>query len=249
MDKKTFRNVEVKDETKGEIRAVFSTLDVVDKDGDITVKGAMQDGAPVRISAYNHKSWEGALPVGKGVIHEVGNEVVFEGKFFMNTQGGRDTFEVVKEMGELQEYSYGFDVVDSEPATDDSKSAHGPGHRRTLRKLKVHEISPVLLGAGIGTRTLATKEEKKSLADQLAEVVASVKAVRERTAEVMAMRTEKGKASPLGEDSGALIEEVQAELKSLSELLSSRAGEPDPDLETANKELQAAYLRFVQSEL
>ncbi|MER5252911.1 HK97 family phage prohead protease [Streptomyces sp. NPDC002855] len=246
MDKKTLGSVEIKSESKGEIRAVFSTLNVVDKDGDITVKGAMQDGAQVRISAYNHKSWDGALPVGIGTIREIGDEVVLEGQFFMNTTHGRDTFETVKALGALQEFSYGFDVVDS--STEEAKSL---GAKRVLKSLKVHEVSPVLLGAGMNTRVLEAKSEKKSLADELAEVVASVKSVRERCAEVMAMRTGKGKASPLGEDSGALIKAVEEEFSQLGALLESaepsvKSEETD---ESANEELRAAYLRFMSSDL
>ena len=253
MDKKTLAGrIEIKSESKGEITAVFSTLGVVDKDGDITVKGAMKDGAPVRLSAYNHKSWEGALPVGKGVIREVGNEVVFEGQFFMNTTHGRDTFETVKAMGELQEFSYGFDVVDSEEPDQEQKSA---GARRILKSLAVHEVSPVLLGAGVGTRTVGVKGEKKTFAEELTEVVASVKAVRERAAEVMAMRAEKGKG--LGEESQDNIVELVREIRELSSILddsfAKNRGEgpnsevKDEDLESANKELRAAFMRFMQS--
>ena len=38
-----------------------------------------------------------------------------------------------------------------------------------LKKLKVHEVSPVLLGAGIGTQTLSVKSLSDMTDDQLAE--------------------------------------------------------------------------------
>jgi len=135
----------------GEVTAIFSTFDVVDHDGDVTLPGAFTDGAKVRISAYNHTSWQGALPVGKGVIHTTETEAVMEGQFFMNTAQGRDTFTVVKELADIGEWSYGFDVDDAIPGEFDGQQV------RFLRKLTVHEVSPVLLGAGIGTRTLAAK--------------------------------------------------------------------------------------------
>lgn len=135
----------------GEVTAIFSTFDVVDHDGDVTLPGAFTDGAKVRISAYNHTSWQGALPVGKGVIHTTETEAVMEGQFFMNTAQGRDTFTVVKELADIGEWSYGFDVDDAIPGEFDGQPV------RFLRKLTVHEVSPVLLGAGIGTRTLAAK--------------------------------------------------------------------------------------------
>ncbi|MEV2277715.1 HK97 family phage prohead protease [Nocardiopsis sp. NPDC049922] len=151
MDVKTLRGVEIKDADKGIVQAVFSTFDMIDHDGDVTLPGAITDGAPVRISSYNHTSWGGALPVGKGVVRVRDNTAVLEGQFFMGTTHGRDTFETVKQMGALQEWSYGFDIEDAEPGERDGQRV------RLLRRLKVHEVSPVLLGAGIGTRTLATK--------------------------------------------------------------------------------------------
>lgn len=135
----------------GAVRAVFATLNVVDKDGDITIPGAFESGAEVIISAYGHQSWGGSLPVGKGVINEVGNEAVFEGRFFLNTTHGRDTYETLKGLGPRQEWSYGYNVLDSEQQTIDGKAV------RVLKKLRVVEVSPVLVGAGINTRTLAVK--------------------------------------------------------------------------------------------
>lgn len=155
MDKKTLARVEVKDAALGQVEAVFATLDVIDKDGDVTLKGAFKNGTPVRISAFGHKSWEGALPVGKGTIQEVGNEVVLKGQFFMNTTGGKDTFEVVKAMSEADgpgmEWSYGFDVKDSEPGELDGQKV------RYLKAMDIHEVSPVMLGAGVNTRTTGMK--------------------------------------------------------------------------------------------
>ena len=156
MDSKRLARVEIKDAAKGEVEAVFATLDVIDKDGDVTNKGAFSEGAPVSISAFGHKSWEGQLPVGKGTIHEVGNEAVFKGRFFLNTTGGRDTFEVVKEMAEENgpgmEWSYGFHVEDSERGEREGKSV------RFLKQLKVMEVSPVMEGAGVGTRVTGIKD-------------------------------------------------------------------------------------------
>lgn len=152
LDTKSLR-VEIKDADKGEVRAVFSTFNAIDSDNDVTLPGAFDDGAPVRISAYGHTSWQGALPVGKGVIRQTAEGAVLEGQFFMNTAHGRDTFATVKELSEagLQEWSYGFDITNSEPGEWDGKSV------RLLKKVKVHEVSPVLLGAGVNTRTLVAK--------------------------------------------------------------------------------------------
>ena len=148
---KTIPSLKVTNASKGEVEAVFAVLNVIDHDGDVTLPGAFESGTEVRISAYNHESWKGALPVGKGVISEVGDQAILKGQFFLDTTGGRDTFEVVKQMGDLQEWSYGYDVLVGEPGAKDGQRV------QFLKRLAVHEVSPVMLGAGIDTRTLAVK--------------------------------------------------------------------------------------------
>ena len=150
MHRKSLNGLRVKSATKGEISAVFCTFDVVDHDGDIVLKGAIPAGKEVVISAYNHASWgPGAVPVGKGVIRIAGNEAVLDGQFFLDTTAGADTFNALKQLGALAEYSWGFDVLDGTP------NQHGG---RDLKSVDVHEVSPVLKGASIGTRTLALKQ-------------------------------------------------------------------------------------------
>jgi hypothetical protein len=157
---KSFVGVEVKDADSGLVEAVFSTFNVKDRDGDVTRPGAFTDGTPVRISAYGHASWgrEGVpmLPVGKGAIRQTATEAIFSGQFFMDTIAGRETFLTVKAMGELQEWSY---------SVHPEKASFGDfnGQRvQFLDKLKgPHEVSPVLAGAGLNTRTLAVKSAKQ----------------------------------------------------------------------------------------
>jgi HK97 family phage prohead protease len=149
VNTKTLRGLKVSD--KGEVVAVFATLNVVDLDGDVTKNGAFENGAAVKISAWNHGSWGSQMPVGRGTIREKGDEAILTGRFFLDTSAGRDTFNVVKESSDLIEWSYGYDIEQSSPGTVDGRSV------QILEKLKVHEVSPVILGAGIDTRTLATK--------------------------------------------------------------------------------------------
>lgn len=160
MERKTFSRVELKDADQGIVSAVFSKFGVIDLDGDVVHKDAFRgkDGTPVRISAYNHGSWgEGMLPVGKGVVRIQGDEALCEMQFFMKTAHGRDAFEVVKEMGDLQEWSWGFNITDSEPGEVEGKSV------RVIKSVDIFEVSPVLIGAaGPGrTRTLAVKAKDK----------------------------------------------------------------------------------------
>ncbi len=153
-ERKTLR-VEIKDDEKGIVTAAFAKLGVMDLDGDITLPGAF-GSQKVGVSAYGHNSWMGELPIGRGTISEKDGEAVAELKLFMSTQNGRDHFEVIKGMGDLQEWSYGFDVKETGEVTEEMRQQ---GVRRVLKKLKVHEVSPVMRGAGIDTRTLGVKCE------------------------------------------------------------------------------------------
>jgi hypothetical protein len=229
---KSLSRVEVKDAEKGEIVAVFATLGVIDSDGDVTVKGAFPNDAPVVISAYGHTSWQGVKPVGKGVIREVGDEALLEGQFFLDTVEGRDTFTVVKELGGLglQEWSYGYDPV---------KFSFGEyeGQRvRFLEELKVHEVSPVLKGAGVGTRLVTAKSGVK-FGEHVESVMADVEALIARATDVVALRAEKGKA--ISEDSAGALTRLTASLKRLDELLAAPQSDTTPD------EIRREYARFV----
>lgn len=149
-------NIEIKDAAKGIVRAVFAHTGEKDKHNDWTLPGAFGE-QKVRISAYGHMSTRlGALPVGKGTIKEVGNQAVADLHFFLNTSAGREHFEVIKEMGELQEWSYGFAVKETGEVTEELQKV---GVERVLQKLEVHEVSPVLIGAGYGTHTLGVKAD------------------------------------------------------------------------------------------
>ena len=230
MDIKSLR-VEVKDEAKGLVSAVFSTFDTVDSDRDVTKTGAFADGSEVIISAYGHESWKGRLPVGKGVIRASKSDALLDGQFFMETTAGRETFEVVKQLGPLGQWSYGYDAVKY------SFGEHEGKRVRFLEELKVHEVSPVLVGAGVNTRTLSAKSHQ-TFADEGAAVLAALTQFGIRAADVMAMRAEKGKG--LSSDSTELLERVEAELKKLGTLLQIPA-QPNPKDDTATTE----WLRMV----
>lgn len=139
------------DEHTGELECVFSTLGVRDHDGDITLPGAIKNGQEVALSQYGHAIWEGGLPVGKGTITADDREATFTGQVFMDIPTARDTFLAIKGMGARQEWSYGFIVLDSENGEHNGERGH------LLKSLEVFEVSPVLRGAGIGTRTTSAK--------------------------------------------------------------------------------------------
>jgi len=129
----------------GKVVIAFSTLDTIDLDNDVTVAGAFTP-TEVPMSAWQHASWQpGHLPIGRGTIREEGNRGVFRGSMFLETQAGRESFEVLKGLGPLAEFSYGFAVALSDRGSFQGRMV------RFLRKLIVHEVSPVLRGAGVRT--------------------------------------------------------------------------------------------------
>jgi hypothetical protein len=159
---KSFADVVVKSATEGRVSALFSRFNVVDLDGDVTLPGAIPNGVAVVISAYGHGSWErgqGALPVGKGVIRTTATEAVLDGRFFMDTTAGRDTFTTVKELGPLGEWSYSLENVIADRGEWDGQVV------RILRSMTVKEVSPVLRGAGIRTATLSAKSARAGFED------------------------------------------------------------------------------------
>ena len=137
------------DGPEGSFRARFASFNVIDRDGDVTLPGAFTNGQPVKIAAWGH-DWR-ALPVGKGTIYTDDRHAYVRGQFILNTTHGRDTYETVKDLGELQEWSYVYNVVDSESGRHEGRPV------RFLKRLDVFEVSPVLVGAGIGTMTEAIK--------------------------------------------------------------------------------------------
>jgi len=146
----------------GTFRAIFSTLNVEDQQGDITLPGAFGE-QKVLISQYNHGSWErgvAALPIGVGRIYEQGEEAIIEGEFDMDDPAAVSTYKKMKYIhskGRVQEFSYALPEIDYEFREQN-------GHRvRVLKKIRVPEVSPVLMGAGIRTRLLDIKGGGKTV--------------------------------------------------------------------------------------
>lgn len=156
---KAFESFQIKDEATGEVEAIIATLNVVDKDREvITPEAVTWQTQKAKMSSYGHDIVGGflsggALPVGKGLVTVEKNKVVFNGKMF-STERAKETLAVLKELGPDCEWSFGFRVLGSEvPDEEWSKK----GAVLILTKLDIFEVSPVLIGAGVGTRTVAAK--------------------------------------------------------------------------------------------
>jgi len=95
--------------------------------------------------------------VGRGTIHSDGKEAWVDGQFLLETETGKEHYNTVKGMGDLQEWSYGFQINDSIPGQFDGQDV------RFLRKMKVIEVAPVMQGSGVDTRTADIKAADKAV--------------------------------------------------------------------------------------
>ena len=177
MSEREIKNIdlEFKQEAEGKVSAVFSVFNNLDSDGDVVLPGAIKSGfksgsVPM---VWAHK-WD--MPIGKGSIKEDGDKATFEGNFFMDTESGKEAYNIVKNMGDLQQWSFGYRVTDSErgsfkDADDNELDA------RYLKELTVFEVSPVLVGANQETYTMAIKSNEelmKEIANESTETVEEV---------------------------------------------------------------------------
>ena len=150
-------DIELKDDS-GQVEAVFSIFNSLDSDGDVVMPGAVKSGfknnqVPM---VWSHK-WD--MPIGKGTINQDKDKAVFKGEFFMDTESGKEAYNLVKNMGDMQQWSFGYKVNDSEFAKADGEDSDA----RYLKDLTVYEVSPVLVGANQDTYTLAIKSNTELL--------------------------------------------------------------------------------------
>jgi len=175
---------------QGQGTAVIATLNVVDKDGDVTMPGAFgqQDVKMVPAHDWSH------VPIGKAKVREEGDNVLADFKLNLDIPAARDWYASLKadldNPPPLQEWSYGFTTVDSEMGQHQGQDV------RFLRQVKVHEISPVMLGAGMGTGTLAIKhapDKPMKLVDHIAAAIETVQAVADRCKAIREARAADGR--------------------------------------------------------
>lgn len=214
----------------GSLRAVISTFDVVDMDGDVVAASAFTDGqATPMVWAHD---W--TKPIGKGVIRVDGKRAVFDGQLFMDTAAGLEAYNTIKGMGELQEYSWGFRILDAEPVTTDGVNA------RRITKAEVFEASPVLVGAaGRGrTRTLSLKGEGLDYDDHAQQALGVVEEFIERTRTGLDVRVKQGRA--LSEARrvrmGAVRDGLRSHAEEIDTMLIETADPDKPKSETPSHE-------------
>ena len=168
MSEKEVKNIdlELKSETEGKVSAVFSVFNSLDSDGDVVLPGSIKSGfksgsVPM---VWAHK-WD--MPIGKGSINSDGDKATFNGEFFMDTESGKEAYKIVKNMADMQQWSFGYRVNEAEQGKvgegDEEKDA------RFLKDLTVFEVSPVLVGANQDTYTMAIKSNEELLKEIVGE--------------------------------------------------------------------------------
>lgn len=139
--------------------AELATLSAVDNDGDTYERGAFawKPGGhqwAMMMPAHDRRK----MPFGKARVYEEGDTAFAELNLNLKTEAGREWHQALLfdlQTGDpVQEWSYGYNIVDMDYRVS------GSSRVRVLKKLDVDEVSPVLRGAGVGTRTIAIKSAK-----------------------------------------------------------------------------------------
>jgi len=140
-------------------RARIATLSAVDHDGDTYLPGAFswKDGGHQWCSilpAHDRR----ATPLGKARVYEEGDAAIADLHFNLAIPEAKSWHSAIMfdlaQGASVQEYSYGFDLQDFD------YQVRGDDRVRLFKRVDVHEVSPVLKGAGIGTGTLAMKNAR-----------------------------------------------------------------------------------------
>lgn len=151
-ERKNFRGEWKQIGDEGSFEAVIATLGTVDRDNDVIASGALtQNGSVPILPAHN----QGSVPLGKATIEERGDEVIAAGRFNLEVAPARDWHAAIKfdldNPPAVQEYSWGFLPTKFRNEERDGDQV------RILEEVDLMEISPVLRGASIGTRTISAK--------------------------------------------------------------------------------------------
>jgi len=235
------------DEVEGKVEAVFSVFNEVDSDGDVVLPNSIKSGYGEKgVAMVWAHDWKDV--VGRGEIVDDGNKAIFKGQFIMDTERGRDAFNTVKAMGDLQQWSFGYEVDDYEVGM--FKKDTQEIEVRYLKNVKVWEVSPVLVGANQNTSTLSVKsdedmrddcvkdteieeiKEPKRFNEDVDELLIKLSTVLKRAKELTALRLKKEKL--LSESSTDVLEELQDTLQEVFQdidtLLDIASPKPDKDI-------------------
>lgn len=144
----TFKQDDDGDSPEGSVEAVFSTFGVIDRDGDVVKASAIEDGLELPM-VWSH-DWH--QPVGRGHVDVGRKSAKFVGRFFTETDAGLQAYKTVKAMGDLQQWSWGFEIKEWSFGEHDGREGV-----RFITDTEPFEVSPVLVGANRETATTSIK--------------------------------------------------------------------------------------------
>ena len=225
------KSISFKDAGKGMVEAVFATLNVVDKDGDVTLPGFFGKQEVIMLPSHD---WD-SVPLGKGTIEEVGDKAVATIKMNLAIPTAKDWYEALKfdvdpaNGTPLTEWSYGFRVLPGARTSDERAgqqvSILGPLDDGSPG-VKVDEVSPVVVGAGEDTVTLSVKG-KKTFSDEADSVLAAVEGFIKRAKSLADLRAKDGRC--LSADNMEKIKGVYTGVNSITESLDALLVDDDAD--------------------
>lgn len=220
-------------EATGELEVTWATLGVVDRHGDVILPEAVPVGKSVPIMQWGHNLSD--LPIGEALLSVEGDRAVARGRLYLNTTAGKEHYEVLRARGGSQEWSFSYIVSKAAEDTVDGVPA------RIIQAMDVLEVSPVLMGAGINTRTDAIKSAGRplrghivGLQDDLTDLVARAEAL-------AAMRAKEGRV--LSAANRTLLSDLLGALKEAAKRLEDLLDAAEPQKEPPKSErLVPAYL-------
>jgi len=238
----SFKNAPIELKEDGDTRyieAVFSLFDVIDSDNDVTKANALRSGytgnkVPL---VWNH-DW--SKVIGRGIIETDNQKAVFKG-YFLNTEAGKEAYETVKAMQDMQQFSYGFQVLKSSKGTHiDSKGEEVPV--RVLEDVKVWEVSPVLVGAQQNSFVQALKSGLEPVDEEIkAEMQIESTEPEVSSKDDAGIISSSQQGMRLGEQAVASLEELKAFTERIEDLASLRHSEKKT-LSSKSTEMIQTYL-------
>jgi HK97 family phage prohead protease len=238
----SFKNAPIELKEDGDTRyieAVFSLFDVIDSDNDVTKANALRSGytgnkVPL---VWNH-DW--SKVIGRGIIETDNQKAVFKG-YFLNTEAGKEAYETVKAMQDMQQFSYGFQVLKSSKGTHiDSKGEEVPV--RVLEDVKVWEVSPVLVGAQQNSFVQALKSGLEPVDEEIkAEMQIESTEPKVSSKDDASIISSSQQGMRLGEQAVASLEELKAFTERIEDLASLRNSEKKT-LSSKSTEMIRTYL-------
>lgn len=225
--------VEAMDEN-GQGLARIAILSAIDHDGDTYTPGAFawKEGGhqwTQILPAHDRK----AMPLGKARVYEEGDAAFAELNLNLSSETGREWHSALKfdlaKGAPIQEWSYGFGVVDA------AYEQRGSERIRVLKRLDVHEVSPVVRGAGVGTGTLAMKS-RGGFAAQIDAVIAEIDDIVARAGSVKALRDAEGR-----DMSKARLDQLTELKRRLDALLAEGGAGQSADEQHEAEQLAADY--------